>query len=390
LITSSITIIILFSENRAMKHFYVFLVILAGLQPSILAAQNEYPNIDIDYTISYSSDEQGIDYEVFSYILENICGEDLLFYHFTIASDDLKYEIITPLPEDVLILESGSKASYLKVKIFTQGPSINWVCDYMRVTGEGEAPLRNRDYVFYDEYVVYDNDVTYSYFLKNISDNGIMFYDFTLLNENNDQYVYMDIPTSLVAARADQSFQIYEVSVNAEAQSPLINWNVEFIDDDDDSYYSFYQTEYDFCDGLIHILNEGKTEFNSIRGPIKNSSDGSLFSGQSHFCSAHITGFHSEILEYSLYIWSYTADIGYSGSFSDVQRRMELIQTQLSECIPTTMIETIVPKEDLYYCVKQIKYNGVFNGDSHTIGLTLEYNDVDDDLYKLKLDIDVP
>jgi len=348
------------------------------LLPVFLAAQ--YPAQDTDYKYSYSTDESGEGWAIYSYHLENISSENLLFYNFNFPNGKPDVKIINPML-DVLILKPGQKKAFVKYKTFTAGPSVNWIANFMRYEDNPTHPVSNKDYVFYYEYQEYENSYTYSYYLKNISDRGISFYDFIIVGENLEYSTYKDFPSTTMEIRPGQSFETLHFSVNKDKTLPSLNWYAKFIDNDD---LSFNPTNYEFCEGINYLLRDAKTGFTTTTGPIKSTSGDDLFGVDENFSKVHIDGFYNEVIEYLL-LKNFVAQIGQSNSLNRIENQLELYRNKLKECLPSTMYESEVPKEDLFMTVKKFKYEGTFEGDQHYAELEIKEDSNKAGKYLLKI-----
>ena len=198
----------------------VFLLLL--LSTSFI--QGQKPVQDTDYQFTYTTDEETDEYLVVSYYLENLSSEKIMFFSFFFADALDGQEIWRDLPEDVLILEPGEKQIFVKFKTYSTSLRVNWVADFMRYSDEIEQATLNRDYVYFYEYSSGDDEVSYTYRLKNISDQGIMFYDFTRGEDSWEIDIWDDIPISMFALRPGESKSYLRYDVDVGAATLSTNW----------------------------------------------------------------------------------------------------------------------------------------------------------------------
>ncbi len=370
-----------------MKKNYILLFALAFIFPSIIIAQSDFPQQDTDYKFSYSTDEEGEGWAVYSYYLENVSNEKVYFYNFFFPDGTPDCEIKIPFPEDVLILDPGQKQLFIKVKTYTSGPKVNWVSNFLRYEDEGEHPLLNRDYIYFYEYSRSGNEIIYSYFLKNIGQKGVRFYDFFIVEENLSYLTYQDLPPSMLALRPGETAEYFKASVSGDALAPTTNWWAKFIEKDAEAEYSFEVTEYGFCEGIKSLLHSSKTDFENIRGPYITPAEDTFLGTEECYSKTHIAGINNEMLM-NVLSRNYDGEIGEPSNLEEIKQRLEIYRAKVRECLPNSMTEKTVAEEDLYLRMAQIKFEGDFEGNSHYLDISIKEDYNEEDNYILQINIE--
>lgn len=371
--------------NTKILSSLVFLVFLFG--QALLLGQK--PVQDTDYQFTYTTDEETDSYLILSYYLENLSSENIMFFNFVYNTALDGQEIVQSLPEDVLVLKPGEKLPFLKFKTYSTSLSVNWVTDFMRHSDDEVQSILNRDYLYYYEYSGTEEEVSYTYCLKNISDRGIMFYDFTRSEVTSYTHILDDIPVSMFALRPGQSRPFLRYDVKVGESTLTTNWFAMFIEENHDSYYSFSISEYDFCSGIYSLLRSAAKDFADIKGPNMPDSDDFFGLSETWYSKTHIKGLNEE--EISLVIThDYSGNIGPSASLYTIKAKLEDYREILKDCLPDGWTETIVAEEDLLYSEATVKYEGVFEGNDHSVTLNIQEDYNNDEMYFLELMIEEP
>jgi archaellum component FlaG (FlaF/FlaG flagellin family) len=310
---------------KSIRNLFIVGMILCA---TVSYSQIEYPDQDIDYKSSWQEDNRGDDYVTYSYYLENTGSEPLIFYNFNVTPNTERYEMLRAYPDDILILYPYQKTSYMQVKVFSNGPALKWNAIFLRIADEYSSyPQQNRDYVYYWQSVTKsDGLTTYSYYLKNISDKNIEFYDFSLTN-NGGIYYFVD-PLLKESATIEPGQNLKMVRYNLKSgDTPSINWFANWS-------YSVPVGD-PFCDGLNKIIEASKEEeFASAKGAIKQKANDSDTFFDQYYCKEHIDGVNDEIIEDILFFWQYIGIVGTTAPLDVINSRYYGYKGKIEYCLP--------------------------------------------------------
>jgi hypothetical protein len=348
----------------------------------IALAQTEYPTQDTDYKSTYNKDDEGSDYISYSYLLENLGSETLLFYNFRIVTNTDKYEILQDIPGDILILYPYQKATYFRVKVYTNGPAINWNSRFLKPSKEqSNYPVQDKDYVYFWEGQEKDNGYTaYIYYLKNISNRNIKFYDFSIKNEGGGiYYLIQNLIQDPMVAKSNESFVLVKFDLKNETVAPDVNWHAIFSGSETASS--------DFCTGLTKVLDAAAdSELTPIKGAIKESAEESLLGTETYYCTVHIDGVQDEVIENLIFLWDYYGVIGPAAPLEDIEMTFEEFRQKISSCLPSDFTETI-SGEDEYGSYKKAEYKGTLDGLTYYVTLKI-VDTYSGGNYRLELSVD--
>ena len=290
--------------------------------------QTEYPEQNTDYKSSWQEDYRGDGYITYSYYLENTGSEPLIFYNFKIKPDEDRYEILQSYPSDILIIYPYQKTSYLQVKVYTNGPALTWNSKFMSATSEVSSyPVQNKDYVYYwKSDTKSDGMTTYSYYLKNISNRNIKFYDFTLTNNGGIYYLVDNLLQKPVVTKPGENLQIVRYDFKS-GETPSLNWYAD--------WSVATPAGEPFCDGLNKILDASKDEgFSSIKGALKKGANDTDNLFDSYYCTEHIDGVNNEVIEDLLFFWQYKGVVGSPAPKDIINTRFYEYKAKIERCLP--------------------------------------------------------
>jgi len=311
-----------------MKTFRNLLFLGLLLGSAFVFGQKEYPDQDVDYKSSFQEDYSGTDYTTYTYMLENTCTEPLVFYNFTITPSEDRYDILKAFPDDFLIIYPYQKTSYMQVKVYTNGPALSWNAKYLRYSDDYSSyPVQNKDYMYWWESSAGSNGMTtYTYFLKNMSDKNIEFYDFTLTNNGGIYYFVNPLLKESVVTQPGQSIMLVKYNLKS-GDTPSVNWYADWS-------YSVPVND-PFCNGLNTILEASKEEgFASVKGAVKQKANDSDTFFDQYYCKEHIDGVNDEIIEDILFFWQYVGIVGSPAPLDVITSRFYDYKNKLEACLP--------------------------------------------------------
>jgi hypothetical protein len=310
-----------------MKILKISLVALLTICSAMVFSQKDYPEQDTDYSSTWEEDYRGEGYIAYSYYLENLSDEPIIFYNFKVKPNEDRYEILQSYPKDILIIYPSQKTSYLQVKVYTQGPSLTWNSKFGRITNETSSfPQQNKDYVYYwKSDAKSDGLITYSYHLKNISDRIIKFYDFTLTNNGGIYYLVDNLLQKPVIANPGESIQVVKYNFKS-GETPSVNWYAD--------WSSFSSGGDAFCDGVNKILEAAKDSFESVKGALKKGANDTDTYFDLYYCTEHIDGVNNEAIEDLLFFWQYSGYIGSSAPLNVINSRFYEYKSKIETCLP--------------------------------------------------------
>jgi len=311
-----------------MKLLKVSFAVLATLFSLAVFAQKDYPEQNVEYKSSWQEDYRGEGYITYSYYLENIGSEPLIFYNFKVTPNTERYEFLQPYPSDILIIYPYQKTSYVQVKVYTNGPALTWNSKFMRVKDESSSyPQQNRDYVYYwRSENKSDEMTTYSYHLKNISARNIKFYDFTLTNNGGIYYLVDNLQQKPVYTKPGESLQIVKYNFKS-GETPSVNWYADWA--------TFAPSGDVFCTGLNKVMDGAKDEgFSSIKGALKQAANDSDTFFDTYYCKEHIDGVNNEVIEDLLFFWQYKGTIGSPAPLDVINSRFYEYKAKVESCLP--------------------------------------------------------
>lgn len=336
-------------------------------------AQNDYPVSGEDYESSWEEDYRGDDYIAYSYYIENLGSEPIVFYNFKIKPNDYRYEVLKSYPEDILILESHQKKSYIQVKVYDQGPGLTWNSKFMRIKDETSTfPEQNRDYVYY--WILEsetDGGNVYSYHLKNISAKTIKFYDVTLKNNGGKYYLVDNILLKPAFTEPGGSVQLVKYNLTS-GDAPSVNWYADWT--------SFKASSDDFCSGLVKLLEASKDGFSSIKGEKKNASDpDALF--EIYYCKEHIPGATEEAIEDMIFYFQYSGILGSQGPQNLISDRFYSYKSKIETCLPDFPERQKEDEDDSATSVLEVEYEAEVDYIMHYLKLRVQKDYLTDNYY---------
>ncbi len=242
-----------------MRLLKIFLLAFWGLLANKLIAQDELAIQGTDYEYFTETEEIGKGYSIISFYLKNISEFKLLFFNFNINVSSDGFVIVKPLPEEILILDPYRTNKFCTLKVTGDNPPITWQSRRLFPSvGFNKFPEIGKNYVFFYESEVKGDQTIYTYYLKNICDRRMKFYEFSLKN-TNEFNIEKGLPRTAVYLWPDSSVNVVRLSVPLNREGPELNWQAIFT--------NFQPTGDDFCNELIKVFEaSGEDDFGSIRG----------------------------------------------------------------------------------------------------------------------------
>lgn len=348
-----------------MKSLRIALAAILVMPGLIMFAQSDYPEQNTDYKSSWLEDYRGEGYITYSYYLENISNEPLIFYNFNVKPNTERYEFLKSYPEDILIIYPNQKTSYLQVKVYTNGPALTWNSKFMRVKDETTTyPAQNRDYVYYWKSTSKSGEITtYSYHLKNISSRNIKFYDFTLTNNGGIYYLVDNLQQKPVYTNPGQSLQIVKYDFKS-GETPSVNWYADWA--------TFVAGSDAFCTGLNKVMEGAKDEgFSSLKGALKQAANDSDTFFDSYYCKEHIDGLNNEVIEDLLFFYQYRGTIGSPAPQDVINSRFYEYKAKIESCLPDFPERE---QADDYSGYLKVEYEAEVDYLMHYLRLQVEYD----------------
>lgn len=358
-----------------MKTIRTHLATLLALMVFVSFGQTEYPEQDTDYTSSLQEDYRGDGFVTYSFYLENIGSEPLIFYNFKVNPDNDRYEFLKAYPDDILILYPHQKTSYVQVKVYADGPTLTWNSKYMRVKDESTTfPAQNRDYVYYWKSAAKaDGLITYSYHLKNISSKNIRFYEFALSDNGGIYYMKDKLLIDEVVTAPGESIQLVKYDFKS-GETPSANWYAD--------WSNHVQTSDAFCIGLIRILDAAKEEgFGTAKGAIKRATNNSDTFFDQYYCKEHIDGLNDEVIEDLLFFIQYKGTVGSPAPLEVINKRFYEYKARMETCLPN--FPERVSDENLNGLLK-VEYEAEVDYEMHYLRLEVAF-DPETSNHKLEL-----
>lgn len=361
-----------------MKFNHVILLAALLMATAESYSQDELPQKDIDYLFSFQEDSREADNVTYTYYLENQSASPMAFYNFSVRPDNYRYEILSGLPEDVLVVPPYEKNAFIQVKVYDNGPNVTWYAKFLRDNSEpGIYPEQEMDYVYYWKSVQKSETITtYSYHLKNISSRNIEFYGYSLNNNGGIYYLVDKMVEENKVLAPGESFQLIKYNLKS-GEAPTVDWYADWS-------YSVPVGD-PFCDGLWRVIDASVDEgFWDIRGDMrKEANDADVFFDQ-YDVTSHIDGMTDEYLEDIFFFWQYTGVIGYPGTLDEVNNRYFLYKEKLESCAPHFPIKPGVEEgagllkaeyegtKDSYYHYLRLEVVEDFNAKGYKLLLTVE------------------
>lgn len=340
--------------------------------------QSDYPDQDTDYKSSWEEDYRGDGFITYTYYLENIGDEPIVFYNFKFKPDEDRYEILQSYPADILIMYPNQKSSYLQVKVYTNGPALTWNSKFLRVKSTTSSyPQQNQDYVYYWKSKDNSNgQTTYSYHLKNISSKRIKFYDYTLTNNGGVYYLVDNLLQKPVTTEPGESIQLVKYNWKS-GETPSVNWYADWA--------TFAPAGDAFCDGVNKILEASKEEgFSTIKGALKQSANDTDTFFDQYYCKEHVDGVNIEVIEDILFFWQYSGSIGSAAPKDVINQRFYEYKSKIEDCLPNFPEK---PQADDYTGELKAEYEAEVDNNMHYLRLEVVY-DYSTANYKLELAIE--
>jgi len=301
---------------RSIKLYLIFFCILSITE---LIAQDELAVQGRDYEFFTQTDEVGTGYKVISYYLKSISENKVLFYNFRITEGVKNLDVIKALPRDILILDPNRTSKFCTLKITNDTPQISWVARLLFPSvGFNKFPENGKQYVFFWESIQENGRTIYSYYIKNICDRRMKFYEFSLGTATGVNIV-KDLPAIPVYLWPDYSVNVAKFSVLLQSDAPELTWQTIF------TY--FQPTGDDFCNELIKIFEaSGEGDFGSVRG----SDLGNAESG----CNVKIPGINQARILQSDGKWFFNGQVGGSGLKKEIDIQFKDYFERIDLCIP--------------------------------------------------------
>ncbi|MCD4735052.1 MAG: hypothetical protein K8R53_03325, partial [Bacteroidales bacterium] len=324
----------------------------------------------------------------YTYILDNTCDRRLIFSYFHVKPTEYEYSIIRDLPEDILVLEPGKSGTYFICKEETGRPGAGWIANFMDYpTGSVDDPTKNRDYVFHYAYSADEDNSTYTYYLKNISEKKIRFYDFIIEGEE-EYYTFKEIPEGSVYTEPGENISVFSFFISSDGNTPSLNWYADFGDNSSstEAPSEDEMIRLGFCEGVTKLIDAASESFDPVKGNMMFvPGPDNMF--EEYYCFVDIEGVKQEKIEYLILFWDFTGYIGSPGSQSEIEQRFEEYRLKLRECLPESMKESIIEPEEDDQFTKRVEYEGKIKGETHFVELSASQQYTSDD-YELELYIE--
>lgn len=343
----------LFFSYNIMKYFS-FILLISILLSALSAATQEYTPVQgSDYDYFTETDEVGAGWKVLSCYLKNTCDKKILFFNFR-GAQTAGTEVLKDLLKDILILDPHRSLKICKYKLSGEMLGITWNAEMLDPSvGFNKFPESGKNYIFFWTSSETSEQVSYSYFLKNISDRWIKFYAFKLapasgLKIKNEpplsQYLWQDSIAKVV-----------EFTVPTTIEAPMLNWTAEFTD--------LQPTGDPFCDALIQILEaSGQGDFADVKGDPNGSGD--------YLCTIPLPGTSQAAIRRTGDKWQYFSQIGETGLKKGIEARFKVFTEKTDNCIPDVIALTIVKNKATKN--KSALFTGSINETTYTLVVSVE------------------
>jgi hypothetical protein len=343
---------------------------LWGLFAGELIAQDELAIQGLDYEYFTETEEIGKDYTIISYYLKNISEFKLLFFNFNFDVSNEGFVIVKPLPDEILILDPHRTNKICTIQIDGDNPPITWQSRRLFPSvGFNKFPESGKNYVFFYESEVKKDQTIYSYYLKNICDRRMKFYEFSIEN-TNEFLIEKGLPQTSVYLWPDSSVNLVRLLVSLNSEGPKLKWQAIFT--------NFQPTGDDFCNELIKILEAaGEGDFGSVRGP------GDEANG---FESAiKVPGINQVKIINENGKWFFIGQMGGKGLKKEIEARFREYFERIDICIPDIIpIEVVKSKSSKN---KSAAFSGIVDNKKHSGKLEVKGSEAQPNDYSLVLTI---
>ncbi|MCD4736737.1 MAG: hypothetical protein K8R53_11895 [Bacteroidales bacterium] len=350
--------------------FAMIAIFVLGYYHPVIS-QNDYPVKDQDYKLNIETEEQTGDYTLYSFYLQNTGKEKLLFYNLRLEKENDKNDIVKFLPESIVILAPYRNSLIYKVKVYDELPNILWHTNFMRPSvGFNKYPEKNKHYVFHwKSRDNTDGTTEYTYYLKNIYDKRIRFYDLSL--EDGYKEILKELPTYSVILLPDHNIEITRFTVNTDDEVLSVNWQHEF---------ATFQANNDlFCQDLSLAMEAARDkDFISLQR------EGNPPEANPYAISLNMQEITEVIVDDSGELIEFTGIIGQPSTLKEIKKRYKTYYDKILYCIPNVLEEKHIKRKDN---TKMVTYEGIIDSKLHYMWLEMYVFDAANDSYGLRVGV---
>ncbi|MBN1339117.1 MAG: hypothetical protein JXA03_07330 [Bacteroidales bacterium] len=361
-------------------NFYVFVFLM--LAPFVLTmAQTADPQQDVDYEFGMDEETDDNGFRVYNYFLKNLSDDKMFFFDFQMSDEGYEYEVLKSHPPDVLILGPYEKMVFFRCRSITGYPGFTWNAEFLVYEDASpDYPRKNRDYIFYYTYFERYGVLDYLYYIKNISDETIRFYDFILGGEVPPFTETSALPDGPVYLGPGEYKPVFGFTISEDGDAPYLEWYARFQEAE-----KIYEIQnYSFCEGIKKVIHStGEEEMGTVKGNLTESTDFIDY----YECTIHIEGMTREEVQFFLISYDFASEIGMPAPFEEVHSRFEEYRLKFKECLPSDGSESIVwgGEGDLFK-IKAV-YEGELDGIPYYIETKVSSDYSADDDYVLEVSI---